>query len=403
MRIPRYFRLARPALVGAALLVAACDLSVSNPGPLADADLNAPSAMPALVTGMSADLSVASHSVARAVSLMSGELRHSGNYANEGWWQLGTVDGTHVDAQWANMHRARWVAETGIDRMKSVLGSDFATSPLAARAYVLAGFANRMLGENVCVAVIDGGPAGDHKLHFARAEQQFTEALKVAQAINNTELINTARAGRASVLAWQGKWSEAVSDAALVPPAFRYDAIMSINTTRERNELAYETINRREYTVFGTQWADMVKDPRVPWDTVKTAAGAFQTGQDGRTRYYRQAKYKTLADNIPLTKGAEMLVLRAEAALRNNDVAGATTLINQQRAAYGLPAVEQPASVVAAWQLLQTERGAVVWLETRRLWDLRRWGADGRNDFLQGRSTCIPVSRNEELSNKNLR
>jgi starch-binding outer membrane protein, SusD/RagB family len=391
------------AVAGAALIIAACELSVSNPGPLADADLNVPSAMPALVTGMSADLSVASHSVVRATSLMSGELRHSGNYAAEGWWQLGAVDGTHVDAQWANMHRARWVAESGIDRMKEVLGAAFDRSELSARAYILAGFANRMLGENVCVAVINGGPAQDHKVHFQRAESQFSEGLRIAQGLNNATLGNAARAGRASVLAWQGKWSEAVTDAAAVPTGFRYDAIMSINTSRERNELAYETINRREYTVFGTEWAAMVKDPRVPWDTVKTSSGAFQTGQDGRTRFYRQAKYKTLADNIPLAKGAEMLMLRAEAALRANDIPGATTLINQQRASYGLAAVAQPASANAAWQLLQSERGAVVWLETRRLWDLRRWGAEGRSTALAGRSDCIPVSRNEELSNKNLR
>jgi hypothetical protein len=48
------------------------------------------------------------------------------------------------------------------------------------------------------------------------------------------------------------------------------------------------------------------------------------------------------------------------------------------------------------------ERGAVLWLEGRRLWDLRRWLASGRNTALQGRSTCVPISLEEIGANPNL-
>jgi hypothetical protein len=52
------------ATVPAVLLVvsafcAACDLSVSNPGPVQDSQLNTPAALPPLVNGMSGDLAVA--------------------------------------------------------------------------------------------------------------------------------------------------------------------------------------------------------------------------------------------------------------------------------------------------------------------------------------------------------
>ena len=60
------------ALTGVCLLASACDLTVTNPGPLEDSALNTPPAMPALVTGMSADLSVAVGIMLRATSLMSG-------------------------------------------------------------------------------------------------------------------------------------------------------------------------------------------------------------------------------------------------------------------------------------------------------------------------------------------
>jgi hypothetical protein len=102
-----------------------------------------------------------------------------------------------------------------------------------------------------------------------------------------------------------------------------------------------------------------------------------------------------------------MLLLRAEAALRNNDVAGAMTLINQARAAYSATALPPLAATTPAqaWPILQKERGAVTWLETRRLWDLARWNAEPppiKNTFLDNRDKCIPISENESQSNPNV-
>jgi hypothetical protein len=46
----------------------------------------------------------------------------------------------------------------------------------------------------------------------------------------------------------------------------------------------------------------------------------------------------------------------------------------------------------------------VVWLEGRRLWQLRRWSVDAgpaHSSFLDGRATCIPISQQETQSNPN--
>jgi hypothetical protein len=187
-------------------------------------------------------------------------------------------------------------------------------------------------------------------------------------------------------------------------------ALFSTNTPAENNDLVFETNNRLEYTVYNTQWAQVFRDPRVPWDTVKTSGGAIQNGQDGRTPFFRQKKYVGLGADIPMVKGTEMLMLRAEAALRSNDVAGAMALINQQRAFYSTTAQPLPplsASTVAeAWPILQKERAAVLWLEARRFWDLRRWNTEPppiKSTYLDNRDKCIPISRNERLSNPNLR
>ncbi len=406
--------LRRAALAAAVVMFSACDmLEVSNPGPQSDESLNAASAMGGLVTGMSFDLSRAIDATTQNTAIMADELFHGGSYGDQGLFNRGVVRPDLVNGQWGDMHRARWVAEAGIERMKTVLEAGFNTSPLAARAYIYAGLANRMIGENVCEAVFDGGPAEPFRNHFTRAEQQFTEAIRIAEGLTGAirdSLRRVAYGGRASVRAWQNKWTEAATDAAIVPTNYVFNAFFSTNTAPENNDLVFETNNRLEYTVFATQWAQVFRDPRVRWDTVKTSAGAIQNGQNGRTPFFRQRKYDGLGADIPLVKGAEMLMLRAEAALRANDVPGAMTLINQQRAFYSTTANPLPAlsaiTAAEAWPILQKERGAVLWLENRRFWDLRRWNAETapiKHAYLDTRDKCIPISENERLSNPNLR
>ena len=403
----------RASMATSLVAMTACNFfDVSNPGPIADEDLNTPAAMTGLATGMSFDLSQAIDATAQNLAIMADELYHGGSYTEQGLFNRGIVRDEDVNGMWGAMQQARWVAESGIERMQEVLGTSFDTSPLAARANIYAGLANRLLGENVCETAIDGGAVEDHKVHFSRAEAQFTEALRIAAGVTPAALRDSlnrvAYGGRASVRAWQGKWTEAAADAALVPTSYVFVAPFSTNTTAENNDLVFETNNRLEYTVFNTQWAQNPRtDPRVPWDTVRTSSGAIQVGQDGRTPFFRQRKLNGLGADIPLVKGTEMLMLRAEAALRNNDVAGAMALINQQRAFYGATQLPPLTATTAAqaWPILQKERGAVVWLESRRFWDLRRWNAEPppiKNTFLDNRDKCIPVSEEEQQSNPNV-
>lgn len=387
------------AAVAAAMLTVGCDLSVSNPGPIADDQLNNPTAIPALVNGMSGDLAFALGAYINRGALASGELSEAGLFIAETHFFNGSILPEDVNPDWGNMQTARWTAENGLVRMKDVLGSAFESNTGTPRAYLYGGFANRLLGENVCTGVIDGGPALSDSVYFTRAESLFTRAYTLATALNNTNVATAALGGRASVRAWLGNWTGAVADAALVPTAFQFNAIYSTNTTRENLDIANQTITRSESSVHGTGFASTNKDPRATWDTVRTGT-AVANGANGRP-LFRQTKYKTLAAPVALTKGTEMLMLRAEGALRGSDVTTAMGFINQQRATFGLAPVSAT-TVATAWPILQSERAYVLWLEGRHLWDLRRWFAEGTNTFLQGRDKCIPPSANERASNPNL-
>ena len=394
-------------------------LDVENPGPIEDENLQTPDAIPSLVTGMSADLSEELDEIVRLTSVVGDELVHGGSYAPEGFWRRGIIRPEDVNGQWEDMHKARFEAEAGIERIKGMQGMqsyDYNTDVRYARANLFAGLANRLLGENVCEAVIDNGPAEPHTVHFSRAEPYFTEAIRVAATLPAStgapDILRAAYGGRASVRAWLGDWAGAVADAQQVPTSFVYNAIYSANSTRERNELAQETgVARREYTVYNTPWAQVFNDPRVPWDTVKTSSGAIQRGQDGTTPFFRQRKQPELTSDIPLVKGTEMHMLRAENELRNGNITEAYNRINAQRAQYGMPALTPAATLTEAWRVLGRERGAVVWLEARRLWDLRRWfaqGGDARTMVLEriptfaDRDKCIPISQTERQTNPNL-
>lgn len=379
----------------AAAVVAACDLGVTNPGRIEDEALNTATAMGPLVTGMAGDFATIYDQMAYFMGIASGEVTHSGAFETEQFLARGEIEPRHVNAMWGQMHRARWVAEQGIERMKTVLGDAFANSPLAAEANLWAGFSNRMLGENVCVAVFDGGVPGDVLEHFRRAETNFTNAIALAQAAGSSAatLLTAAYAGRAQARAALGNWAGAASDAQQVGSTFRYQAIYSAANSREYNWLYNESFARNYYSVYGTFAATLNNtDPRMAFKDLK------KNGADGKTPAYQQQKYLTYAAPIDIAAGDEMRLIEAEKLLQvDANVSGAMTLINGVRTAAGVP-TKTAATVAEAMAVLRTERDIVLWLETRHLWDLRRFN----DPFLTGRDSCIPPSENEQNTNPNL-
>jgi hypothetical protein len=129
-----------------------------------------------------------------------------------------------------------------------------------------------------------------------------------------------------------------------------------------------------------------------------------------------------------------MRLIEAEGALTSGDFATAVDKINEVRAfnnaefEHGLPMVSA-SSLDEGWMALMTERGLELWLEGKRLPDIRRWaqtrgtvpfsvvreearGQPATADpvrlvletevYSQWNDLCIQVSKNEKAANKNI-
>lgn len=403
------------AWVLTAALASGCDLSVSNPGPVHDEFLNDPGAHAAVVEGIKLNYSEALNMVNYFGADAAKEYTQGGRIhpiklpVEPG--QL-TVDGIPNNA-WNEAQQARWVAEDGVRRLKESMGERFNSSPLAAEALLFAGYANRLLGENMCEAVIDGGAPQSHVEYLKRAEQWFTQAMEVSNAAQATEIATAARAGRASVRLDQGKYAEAAADAAGVPTSFRYTAKFAIEDEDMYNFIYWVNANRpyRAHSVVNTffdQYFKATGDPRVSHATDPQ----FPTAEFRHVPWLFQTKYTTRDAPVVLSSGREMRLIEAEAALKDGDWQRAVQLINALRASVTSTTTQQPLSPVVAnniteaWTALKQERAVELWLEARRLGDLRRWVADNTPGQMEDVSDrirlCFPIANSERQRNPNV-
>ncbi len=404
----------------AALLAGGCDLTVSNPGPVTDEFLNDELAQPALVNTVGHAFLTAFNRVAYQQLVVTREVHWAGQTGAHGFSvdaHLGRLMSDNVNVQWNNSQQARWIAEDSVERMRAVLGEGFSNNPNAAGALTWAAFTYRLMGENFCEAVFDGGPPEPGERFLDRAEELFTEAMQVAQQSGSAQVHMAARAGRAQVRVALGNWEAAVADAAQVPTDFLFTIQTSGLADEQHNRVYWGSSNNpwRAHSQWNTFYEDYYRDtgdPRVPWRTDPDVPyGNSIVEGIGNIPWMVQTKYTAQDDPYPLAKGTEMRLIEAEHMLRGGDWQGAMEMINDLRSRYvsdhdGEPIpLWEAASSEEAWTHLKRERGIVLWAEGRRLGDLRRWiqeGTPGETDDMTGRSLCYPIAEGERRLNPNV-
>ena len=440
-------------VVLAAATLAGCE--VTNPGPVQDEFLNEAAAHEGLVHGAASLLAQTVNGLLIVTGHMSREIFPSGQGGPGG---VGPIMGAgHLDEgdspKWGDAQAARWVAEDALDRFANP-DNEAPSNVNHVQAYLWAGYANRVLGDNYCVAVYNGGAAESHIRSFERAETHFTNAIAMASG----EQLTAAYAGRAQTRMWLEKWSDAASDAAKVPLDFVYalpgdeignppigtaNAFYYGNSPPHRAQSIHHTWFYDYYLETGDARAAWTVDPEFPY-----ATQLLSGYPGGQVPWSYSLKYTSLEDPFRLATGREMLLIRAEASLVAGDWPAAMTLMKENRTATSRPSPRLrdsgPESLVShttslhaggsalepwsassseeAWTALKRERAIEMWLEGRRLGDQRRWGdhpalASGGNpsaiDWPDWESTtfnfrdnppspCIGVSQDELDLNPNL-
>ena len=432
-------RLGLLAVFVATFAAAACGenlFEVKNPGRILDDDLNTVAGVRSLVTGMSSDFSASYDNMAFTTAILGDEIVGSGSYFSTGRYRRGLFDSDDANGFWGGVQRARWVAEGGLIRMRNIDGYQYDGNESTARAWLFAGLANRWFGENFCGVVFSNpytdenpGPGGevdtgdyvDRGQAFQRGMVALNEAVRHGSSAGRQDIVYAAEGALASVNVGLDNWSAVATHAAKVPTDFVMVANYSSNSTREQSQVWNETHGRHEVSAYQTVAGIYgAGDPRTPWTDCSDSASGCPSGNgaDGQTPHWRQEKYPTRDDDIPLVKGTDMRLLEAEKALRDNDLETAMAKINEVRAFHGLDPVESDGTIgsgptggeagsanltsMSGWDILDRERHLTLWLEGRRLWDLHRWDhphLDGGGVVyvatVARRASCMPVSDDE--------
>ena len=401
----------------------ACDFGVLNPGPTDDETLNGAEAYPPLVHAISRALANAYNYSMTEVAFRTRELhvasvdqwRGSNIFMHEG-----TTTSNPTQEPWSEAHDARFLGEEAIRRGEVIFGSDFASTALVADAHLWSGYAHRLLGNFFCEAVFDGGPKLPGVEYLTRALDRFTTAIDIATAAgaDATETLMAARAGRASVRVDLGDWPGAVADAGFVPTDFEKLLLFGDEAgDRHYNPIGFAdfVLARTVWNTFYWQYFLTSGDPRTPW---KDNGVRFMVLQPWNrdVPWLTQTKYAAFDSPVQLSSGEEMRLIEAESALLNNDMASAMTLINALRATAGVAAWPAPANIDEAWSFLKAERGIELWLESRRMADIKRWraagtpgalapeelgmGPEGGPD-LSNSAVCLPIPDSESDANNN--
>jgi starch-binding outer membrane protein, SusD/RagB family len=417
-------------IVLAGLSLAGCDLSPTNPGPILDEFLDDPGATEALVNGIGRSFQDAFNYFNMTGSAVTRQIHTAGATGHFGvsiQKQHGYIDPEEADAYWDRGATAVWMAQHVVERFERVMEpSAYGSSPMVAQAWLWGGYSNRIMGEHMCEAVLNGGPLEPSEVYLQRAEEAFSNAIAIGNAAGAADIVMAATAGRASVRVLANDWPGARADAGAVPSTFVHQLQFNEFTEDQYNRIAHASKGEplsslAVWNVFYEDYYTETGDPRTPWDfNPENPVGDARVGDVGHVPFQYQAKFgNPPRDDHPvnLSSGWEMRLIEAEGLLRDGLWAEAIDLINVRRLDVGVdPYVATDEA--HAWTLFWQERGIELWLEARRMADLRRWQEQGlpgvrhpletpghpdiQHPLFETQSLCFPVPDSERETNPNV-
>lgn len=325
------------------------------------------------------------------------------------------------EGAYVNIQRARQSADDGVERLRTMLGAQAASSLNVARVLAYGAYAYVLLAEGFCDAPVNlSAPKTPDEL-FAAAIARFEEAVTIATASKTgataanaaaaDDIVHMSRVGAARAALKMGDPARARAFASLVPAGYEKLAYYSSNSVRENNQLHRPA--RTADPFLGTSPVFLAKDdPRAP-SLATTRLGLNSNPIRPPQRAYMMVGWTSTAltpiditTNMKFATGLEARYIVAEA-----DGATASTLafVNERRAAGGQAAVALTGT--ALMDELREQRARDFFLTGQRLGDLRRYLEAGTDLFPKGKypvftdhygdKTCFIVPLSEKAGNPN--
>lgn len=323
---------------------------------------------------------------------------------------IGAVDEAPegLDGLWTPMQRAAFTS--GL-LQQDILDGDFPeqvpdpeNSPELATVSMFAGFSTMVLGEMFCSTAFDGtGPELSSAETWARAEDHFTRAIDAANATEDVRFASLVGRARARML--QGNTSGALNDADQVPLDWSFVAdVYSTNSQVEENDLWNMLTDSQRFSV-DPAYRDLTiddsgtEDPRV--DAFQDPNDQFAI--DGSTELFQLQKYVVATAPIRLASGFEAAYYVAEIQGGQD----AVNAINDVRAEQGITEEFSSSDEQEIRLKLFDERARTLFLEGKRMGDLRRYlDAFGLDLYPTGPNfgdqTCMPLPDAERDNNPDI-
>ncbi len=388
-------------LSGVSLTACKDFLTAENPSEILATDLQDPKALPILINGVAGDYDYMYSYAIVTLGYFSNELWHTGSSSDWRELETGLADpsgamGTTYD----RAVKANWTADNAANLILDAI-SDAKSRPELAKARTYAGYAQLLLADNFCQVTVGGGPAQTPQAVYGLALANFAEAVSVATTANDAVEKLKALAGRARANLMLGTYQAARDDARQIPAGWSFQAIYSLNSSREENFIPSQTVAkfRKEGGVDPAYYNDAMyaNDPRLSFIN----KGESFKGEDRIRQFVEQTKYPERESPAPIANWQEARLIEAEAELQLGNTTRAIALINELRTRVGvaLPAYSGLATETAVMDQILFERSVELYLQAQHLVDRRRSG----DPSLGGRENCGQISWNEAQSNPNVR
>ncbi|HEY8470865.1 MAG TPA: RagB/SusD family nutrient uptake outer membrane protein [Longimicrobiales bacterium] len=398
-------------------------LNVEAPHVIDARDMDDPQNARLLVTGAIADFECALGAYIVNSGLLGNELRDASVTSARFSLDQRTIDesspyGTNSctgnpPGIYVPISTAIWTSNNALEKLKSWTDEQVPNrTELIAYAAAYSGYSHILMGEGFCSAVIEeNGPEVTPQQVFEVAVERFTEAIAAAQAVNNQDILNLARLGRARARLNLEDFAGAAADARAVlasDPRYTKVATTSTASSRRWNRVGDEFFGGRitvDSSYFGLT-VDGVPDPRV------RVINTGENGHDNFTPVHIVAKYgeslspalREVPVPIATWREAHLIIAEAEGGQE------AVDQINVLRNYWGLPEFAGGTDEEIRAQVIE-ERKRELYLEGHHLNDLRRFdipntpppGAPYRQGGLYGSARCFPLPAVERNNNPSLR